>query len=211
MRQPIETILIASLCATSLLSANQASAHDNKDRSSLPRAMGQPESFSGSCAEAKSGSRSAKVMIGAVVLRLASRALAASSDQPEGIVVGAVFRALVRSQINGSYDTCPAEQTAEKAFAPEVESEMRPHTGALPRAEPVLAPSSRRAVGGDWYQPSPHSYYGRERREPLRTAPADIPRPTEVLRDFYVGQTGPATGGMHPSGHKPTPCMVCTR
>ena len=45
MRQPIQTILIASLCATTLLSTTKALAHEDKHRSPMPRAMGQPQSF----------------------------------------------------------------------------------------------------------------------------------------------------------------------
>lgn len=201
MRQPIQTILIASLCATTLLSATQASAHGEKQRSSMPRAMGQPENFSGSCAEAKSGSRAAGGMIGAVGGGIAGKALAAAAVQPEGIVLGAVIGAFVGSQIGGSNVTCSAEE----------DQELQPHTGYLPVPEPTLAPTVRRVVGGDWYQPSPHSYYGRERRGPLYAAPADIPRPAQVPRDSYVGQAGPVTGGMHPGSFPPTPCMVCTR
>jgi hypothetical protein len=201
MRQLIQTILIASLCATTLLSATQASAHGDKHRSSMPRAMGQPESFSGSCAEAKSGSRAAGGMIGAVGGGIAGKALAAAAVQPEGIVLGAVIGAFVGSQIGGSNVTCPAESNQE----------LRPHTGYLPVPEPKHTPTARRVVGGDWYQPSPHSYYGRERRGPLHAAPADIPRPAQVPRDSYVGQAGPVTGGMNLGSFPPTPCMVCTR
>ena len=201
MRQPIQTILIASLCATTLLSATQALANGDKHRSSMPRAMGQPESFSGSCVEAKSGSKAAGGMIGAVGGGIAGKALAAAAVQPEGIVLGAVIGAFVGSQIGGSNVTCPAKSNQE----------LRPHTGYLPMPEPTHAPTARRVVGEDWYQPSPHSYYGRERRGPLYAAPADIPRPAQVPRDSYVGQAGPITGGMHPGSFPPRPCMVCTR
>ena len=172
MRQPIQSILSASLCATTLLSTTKALAHEDKHRSPMPRAMGQPQSFSGSCAEAKSGSRAAGGMIGAVGGGIAGKALAAAAMQPEGIVLGAVIGAFVGSQIGGSNVTCPAKSNQE----------LRPHTGYLPMPEPTHAPTARRVVGGDWYQPSPHSYYGRERRGPLYAAPADIPRPAQNFR-----------------------------
>lgn len=214
MRQPVQTILIASLWASTLLGATQAWAHSDHHRSTMPRAMGQPESFSGSCAEAKSGSQAAGGMIGAVGGGIAGKALAAAAVQPEGIVLGAIVGAFVGSQIGGSNVACPPEQLAERPFAPEAKQDLRPHTGYLPLPEPAVAPSARRVVGGDWYQPSPHSYYGRERRGPLYAAPVDIPRPAQVPRDSYVGQASPmngyVTGGMHPGSFPPL-CMVCTR
>jgi hypothetical protein len=41
---------------------------------------------------------------------------------------------------------------------------------------------------GDWYQPSPQSYYGQERRGPLVAAPAPYARPDYVPQDSYIGQ-----------------------
>jgi hypothetical protein len=41
-------------------------------------------------------------------------------------------------------------------------------------------------VGEDWYQPSPQSYYGQERRGPLVAAPAAYGRPDYVPQDSYV-------------------------
>jgi hypothetical protein len=211
MRQPVHSILLASLCATALLGATQASAHGAGERGTIPRAMGQPEGFSGTCAEAKSGSQAAGGMIGAVGGGIAGKALAAAAVQPEGIVVGALVGAFVGSQIGGANVTCEAEPVSAPNFEPQAEQELRPHAGYRPMPEPAPAPTARRVVGGDWYQPSPHSYYGRERRGPLYAAPADIPRPAQVPRDSYVGsQPVPMTGGMHP-GSFPPPCMVCTR
>ncbi|MFY7762171.1 MAG: hypothetical protein CFE27_06210 [Alphaproteobacteria bacterium PA1] len=211
MRQPIRTILIASLCATTWFGATQALAHGDKNRSTMPRAMGQPEAFSGTCAEAKSGSRAAGGLIGAVGGGIAGKALAAAAVQPEGIVLGAVVGAFVGSQIGGSNVDCQAEAISEQRFEPQGEQELRPHTGYVPMPEALPEPAARRVVGGDWYQPSPHSYYGRERRGPLYAAPADVPRPAQVPRDSYVGsQPVPMTGGMHP-GSFPPPCMVCAR
>jgi hypothetical protein len=40
--------------------------------------------------------------------------------------------------------------------------------------------------GEDWYQPSPQSYYGQERRGPLVSAPAAYDRPDYVPYDSYV-------------------------
>lgn len=211
MRQPVHSILLASLCATALLGATPASAHGAGERSPMPRAMGQPEGFSGPCAEAKSGSRAAGGMIGAVGGGIAGKALAAAAVQPEGIVVGALVGAFVGSQIGGANVTCETVPAARPNFEPQAEQELHPHAGYRPMPEPVTAPTAQRVVGGDWYQPSPHSYYGRERRGPLYAAPADIPRPAQVPRDSYVGsQPVPMTGGMHP-GSFPPPCMVCTR
>lgn len=42
-------------------------------------------------------------------------------------------------------------------------------------------------AGEDWYQPSPQSYYGQERRGPLVAAPAAYGRPDYVPQDSYVG------------------------
>lgn len=42
-------------------------------------------------------------------------------------------------------------------------------------------------VGEDWYQPSPQSYYGQERRGPLVAAPSAYGRPDLVPQDSYVG------------------------
>ena len=211
MRQPLHTLLMASLSATALFGATQASAHGDNYRSTMPRAMGQPEAFSGTCAEAKSGSRAAGGMIGAVGGGIAGKALAAAAVQPEGIILGAVVGAFVGSQIGGSNVNCPAEPISEQRFEPQVEQELRPHTSYVPMPEAIPAPTARRVVGGDWYQPSPHSYYGRERRGPLYAAPADIPRPAQVPRDSYVGsQPVPMTGGMHP-GSFPPACVACTR
>lgn len=211
MRQPIHTLLIASLCATTLLGATHASAHGDNYRSTMPRAMGHPETFSGTCAEAQSGSRAAGGMIGAVGGGIAGKALAAAAVQPEGIILGAVVGAFVGSQIGGSNVNCQPEPISEQRVVPQGDQELRPHTNYVPMPEAVPATVARRVVGGDWYQPSPHSYYGRERRGPLYAAPADVPRPAQVPRDSYVGsQTVPMTGGMHP-GSFPPPCMVCTR
>ena len=46
-------------------------------------------------------------------------------------------------------------------------------------------------AGEDWYQPSPQSYYGQERRGPLVAAPPPYGRPDVVPMDNYVsrGQT----------------------
>ncbi|MCE2891224.1 MAG: hypothetical protein ACK5XZ_07005 [Hyphomonadaceae bacterium] len=215
MRHPIRTILIVSLCATALLGATQASAHGDKNRSSMPRAMGQPEAFSVTCAEAKSGSRAAGGVIGAVGGGIAGKALAAAAVQPEGIVLGAVIGAFVGSQIGGSNVTCQADPATQQRYEPQAEQELHPHKGYGPLPQALPAPAARRVVGGDWYQPSPHSYYGRERRGPLYTAPADVPRPAQVPRDSYVGSqpvpmTAPMTGVTHP-GSFPPPCMMCTR
>lgn len=40
--------------------------------------------------------------------------------------------------------------------------------------------------GGHWYQPSPQSYYGQERRGPLVAAPTAYDRPASVPQDSYV-------------------------
>jgi hypothetical protein len=40
--------------------------------------------------------------------------------------------------------------------------------------------------GEDWYQPSPQSYYGQERRGPLVSAPSGYDRPDYVPYDSYV-------------------------
>jgi hypothetical protein len=138
-------------------------------------------------------------MIGAVGGGITDKAHAAAAVQPEGIVVGA--GAFAGSQIGGSKVTCPAE----------VDQKLRPNTGYLPMPEPVAAPTARRVVGRDWYQPSPHSYYGRERRGPSRAAPADIPRPAQVPRNSSVDQACLVTGGMHPGSFPPMSCMLCSR
>lgn len=208
MRHSIHTILIASLCATALLGTTQASAHGDKPGSAMPRAIGQPGDFSGSCAEAKSGSRAAGGMIGAIGGGIAGKALAAAAVQPEGILLGAVVGAFVGSQIGGSNVTCQTKQAADNAVVPG-EQELRPHMGYVQAQVP--APMTRRVVGGDWYQPSPQSYYGRERRGPLYAAPANMPRPAQVPRDSYVGQASPVPGGMHPGSLPPMLCMVCPR
>jgi hypothetical protein len=51
-------------------------------------------------------------------------------------------------------------------------------------------------VGEDWYQPSPHSYYGQERRGPLVAAPAAFGRPDFVPQASYVGGQGQAQSVM---------------
>jgi hypothetical protein len=209
MRQSIPTILIASLCATALAGETQASGHGDKHRSSMARAMGQPEGFSRSCADTKSESRAAGGMIGAIGGGIAGKALAAAAVQPEGILLGALVGAFVGSQIGGSSVTCPPKQSAGRAFVPEAEQELRPHTE--PERKAVPAPVARRVIGGDWYQPSPHSYYGRERRGPLVAAPADLPRPAQVPRNSYVGQASPVTGGLQSGTFPPMPCLVCTQ
>ncbi|MCA3691800.1 hypothetical protein [Aquidulcibacter sp.] len=199
MRQAIHPILIATLWATAIFGVTPALAHGDPERAAMPRAMGQPEAFSGSCAEAKSGARAAGGVIGSVGGGIAGKALAAAAVQPEGILVGAVVGAFVGSQIGGANVTCPTNLSEDQ--------DLRPHA---PQLTPP-APRAQRVVGGDWYQPSPHSYYGRERRGPLFAAPADVPRPAQVPRASYVGtQPVPMTGGLHP-GSFPPPCMVCTR
>lgn len=137
-------------------------------------------------------------MIGAVGGGFTDKAHAAAL-QPQGIVVGA--GAFAGSQIDGSNVTCPAE----------VDQKLRPNTGYSPMPEPVAAPTARRVVGRDWYQPSPHSYYGRERRGPSNAAPTDIPRPAQVPRNSYVDQGCLGTGGMHPGSFPPMSCMACSR
>jgi hypothetical protein len=138
-------------------------------------------------------------MIGAVDGGITDKAHTAAALQPQGIVVGA--GAFASSQIGGSKVTCPAE----------VDQKLRPNTGYSPMPEPVAAPTARRVVGRDWYQPSPHSYYGRERRGPSHAAPTDIPRPAQVPRNSFVYQACLVTGGMHPGSFPPMSCMACSR
>lgn len=214
MRKPIHSFLLASLCASTLLGATTALAHGDGQRAAMPRAMGTPEPFTGTCKEAKSGSRAAGGLIGAVGGGIAGKALAAAAVQPEGIALGAVVGAFVGSQIGGAQVNCEEAVALEPRLPMPADQDLRPHSGPVAIQQHGAAQSQHRVVGGDWYQPSPHSYYGRERRGPLYAAPADIPRPTHVPRDSYVGSQpipmhGPVTGGMHPGSFPP--CMVCTR
>jgi hypothetical protein len=57
-----------------------------------------------------------------------------------------------------------------------------------PVYEAPVYQSSHVVVGEDWYQPSPQSYYGQERRGPLVAAPSAYGRPDYVPQDSYVGQ-----------------------
>jgi hypothetical protein len=53
--------------------------------------------------------------------------------------------------------------------------------------QPVQQYAQQVVVGEDWYQPSPQSYYGQERRGPLVAAPSAFGRPDYVPQDSYVG------------------------
>jgi hypothetical protein len=60
--------------------------------------------------------------------------------------------------------------------------------------QPVYqAPAHQYVAGEDWYQPSPQSYYGQERRGPLVAAPPAYGRPDYVPADSYVAQQQQST------------------
>lgn len=161
------------------------------DAMAMRRAIGTPVAPNPDCGIAKRDAGSTGAVLGAIGGGVAGKALAATAVQPEGVALGVVLGAFFGSAIGSSQVTC---------VSPAPQADYAPPAPGPAWQVPMTA---RRIAGGDWYQPSPHSYYGRERRGPLISAPAPISRPAQVPRDSYVGYAYPVQPMMAQPGKPP--------
>lgn len=145
------------------------------DAGAMRRAIGTPLISDPNCQIIINPNTASGEMISSLEDGMTGKLLAATGMQPKGMALGIAMGTVLGAQMRGHQVACPSPPP-QAAY---------PTPAQMANGVSPASANAQRAV--DWYQPSSNSYYGRERRGPLISAPAPISRPAQVPRDSYVG------------------------